>query len=167
METAERTATCYNIVAEYTDIKIKVPTRSLHWTCGLLKNGEASFPFGKKEFGINKCNLDQALKYKTKADEKIFFQIGMPIENGVILNRFFYGLEAGDFGKTINAEVSIIDKVVTKGTFTELNYTKSSGISRSTNELKIGSPLPATNTHSIKGTDKTISIVAIPIKELV
>lgn len=158
-------STTYTTVCTYSNVLVKVPSRvGNHLTCGIVTDNKiVSFPFGQKENGINKCNLDQALNYEPKPNQIVFIHKGIQIENGVICNCFFRGLEAEDFGKRINGNLEIKNKEVPgKGVFTEINITKTPGTS--TVELKIGSPKH--KGYPIQGTSKNIAIVPISVKEV-
>lgn len=157
----------YKVVAEHNDVSTNVPVMSKHWTCGVFNRntGVTSYPFGKKENGINRCNLESALKYTAKEGEEVFFQTGMQIQNGVFLNRFFYGITEEDFGKSMNSKTLIKKKFVPSknAEFLEVNFTKISG--KATHELKINSDKNSIASYEIPGTDQTINIAEKVFKE--
>lgn len=123
--------TTYRSLLRQEGVLVKVPQKSLH-----MRSMEA--------FKIGRVTVPAR------------WQNGMPLKGGVVLNRHFFGVENGDFGRRIVAAVEVMEKTTPEGRkFTMLNITKVS--IKPTHELKIADAAPKdTLSIQVLKTDKFI-----------
>jgi hypothetical protein len=154
--TVEQNSNSYKVVASFENVKVRVPKLGAKWSGGIYNEdlNTISFPFGDKI----SFNATKAVNHQPGKAEKVFIQVGQPIENNIILNKFFHNLSMDDFGKNISAKVEVKIKTVSgKGEFTSLTITKT--VSKPTHELKINSNKGYT--VSINGTNQNIDFAPL------